>query len=136
MRADEAYTQRMTVEGRSLKERQRERELCPEFWKELTKGSLATHRQTQHGVAKGGLESEGGGADRGDGGDRGDDPITYSMAFPVRAGPRRFPVKGCSGRAATRTAMRVHFWNWHVRDTVLILEEGKPPHPRFPPSVT
>ena len=28
--------------------------------------------------------------------------------------------------------MRVHFCNRHVRDTVVILEEGKLPHPRFP----
>ena len=28
--------------------------------------------------------------------------------------------------------MRVHFWHRHVRDTVLILEEGNLPYPRFP----
>ena len=27
-------------------------------------------------------------------------------------------------------AMRVHFWRRHVRDTVIILEEGNLPHPR------
>ena len=26
--------------------------------------------------------------------------------------------------------MRVHFWRRHVRDTVIILEEGNLPHPR------
>ena len=26
--------------------------------------------------------------------------------------------------------MKVHFWNWHVRDTVVILEEGNSHHPR------
>ena len=31
-----------------------------------------------------------------------------------------------------RTAMRVHFWNRHVRDTVVILEEGNLPQPRCP----
>ena len=31
-----------------------------------------------------------------------------------------------------RTAMRVHFWHRHVRDTVVILEEGKLPHPWCP----
>ena len=86
-----------------------------------------THRQTQHGVAKGGLGSEG---DEADGG--GDDPRTYRMTFPMRVGPRPCPVEGCSGRASTRTTMRVHFWHRHVRDTVLILEEGNLPHPRCP----
>ena len=28
--------------------------------------------------------------------------------------------------------MRVHFWNWNVRDTVVILEEGNLPHSRCP----
>ena len=28
--------------------------------------------------------------------------------------------------------MRVHFWRRHVRDVVIILEEGKLPHPRCP----
>ena len=33
-------------------------------------------------------------------------------------------------RAGTRTAMHVHFWRRHVRDTVIILEELNLPHPR------
>ena len=41
-------------------------------------------------------------------------------------------MKGYSGRALTRMAMKVHFWNQHVRYTVMILEEGNLPHPRFP----
>ena len=36
------------------------------------------------------------------------------------------------GRAGTRTAMRVHFWIRHMRDTVIILEEGNLPHPICP----
>ena len=59
MREDKAYTRRMKGEGRIFKERQREWVLCPECGKDLSKGSLVTHRQTQHGVAKGGLGSEG-----------------------------------------------------------------------------
>ena len=49
------------------------------------------------------------------------------MAFLKRAGPSPCLVKGCSGQALTRTAMKVHFWNRHVRDTMVILEEGNPP---------
>ena len=115
MRVDEAYTRRMTGEGGSFKERQQEQVLCPDCNKDLAKGSLVTHCQTQHGVAKGGLGSEG---DESDGGDK---PRTYRLAFPARVGPRPCPVEGCSGRASTWTAMRVHFWHWPVRNTVVIL---------------
>ena len=65
VRADEAYTRRMMGEWRRFKERQRERVLCTECGKELAKGSLVTHRQTQNRVAKGGLGSEEGGSDGG-----------------------------------------------------------------------
>ena len=88
-----------------------------------------THRQTQHGVAKDGLGSEGGEADRGGGGDG---LITYILVFLARAVPRPCPVEGCSGFASTRKSMRVNFWHRHVRDTVVILEEGNLPHTRNP----
>ena len=52
------------------------------------------------------------------------------MSFPEKGGPRRCPVEGCPGNLATRTAMRVHFVHCHVLNTVVILEEGKFPHPR------
>ena len=54
------------------------------------------------------------------------------MKFPVREGPRPYAVEGCSDQASMRTAMRVHFWNRHVRDTVVILEKVNLPHPQFP----
>ena len=76
VRAYKAYTHRMTGEGRSFKERQRERVLCPECGKELAKVSLVTHRQTQHDVDKGRLGSEGDNADGG-----GDESRTYKMGF-------------------------------------------------------
>ena len=55
---------------------------------------------------------------------------TYRMEFP-KGGTQDCPVEGLPGKAGTRTAMRVHFWRRHVRDTVIILEEGNPPHPRY-----
>ena len=85
------------------------------------------HLQTQNGVDKGRLGSE---VDEAEGG--GDEPRTYRMVFPTRVGHRPCPVEECSGWALTRTAMRVHFSHQHVRDTVVILEEGNLPHPRFP----
>ena len=39
-------------------------------------------------------------------------------------------MEGCLVRAGTRTEMRMHFCNWHVRDIVIILEERNLPHPR------
>ena len=82
--------------------------LLTECGKEVAKGSLVAHRQTQHGVEKGRLG-------------QGNVPITYRMVFPANPGPMPCLVKGCSGRAATRTAMRVYLWYWHVRDTVVII---------------
>ena len=84
------------------------------------------HLQTQHRVDKWGLGSERYDADGGD------KPRTYRMAFPVRAGPRPFLVKGCSVQALMGTNMRVNLWHRHGRDTVVILEEGNLPHPLCP----
>ena len=39
-------------------------------------------------------------------------------------------MEGCPGRSGTRTEMRVHLWRRHVRDVVIISEEGHLPHPR------
>ena len=60
------------------------------------------------------------------------EPQIYSMAFPTKGDPRKFLVEGCRGQEAMQTAMRVHFLHRHVRDTVIILEEGNLPHPRCP----
>ena len=76
-------------EGRSFKEQQKEWVLCPECGKDLAKGSLVTHRQTQNDVAKGRLGLEGDEIDRG-----GNEPRTYKMEFLTRAGPRPFPAEG------------------------------------------
>ena len=51
------------------------------------------------------------------------------MNFPsVGGGASNCQVEGCPGWAT----MRVHLLHQHVRDTVIILEEGKLPQPRFP----
>ena len=84
------------------------------------------HRQNQHGVEKGGSGQEG---DKEGGGNK---PRTFRTVFPEIAGLMPCPVKGFIGKAVTWTAMWVHFWYRHVRDTVVILEEGNLPHPRFP----
>ena len=60
------------------------------------------------------------------------EPQTYKIYFPTAGGARNCPVKGCQVWAATRTAMKVHFLHRHVRYTIIILEEGNLPHPRWP----
>ena len=66
---------------------------------------------------------------RGHGGGEGGETQTYKLELP-KGGTTECPVEGCPGRAGTRTAMRVHFWRRNVRDTIIILEKGKLPHPR------
>ena len=126
VRSGEAYTHLMKGEGRSFKERQREGVICPECGKEVEKGSLVVHHQNQHGMVKGRLGQEG------DEEAGGDNARTCRMDIPANAGPRPCQFEGCSDRVSTLTAMCVHFWHRHVRDTVVILEEGNLPHPRCP----
>ena len=126
VRSDEAYTRRITGEGRSFKEQHQEQVLCPECGKDMVKGSLVNNRQTQHGVARGGLGTEG------DESARGNKPRTYSISFPAKARHRPSPFKGCRGHASTRKTTRVHFWRRHFRNTVVVLEEGNLPHPWCP----
>ena len=92
----------------------------------MAKGSLVTHRTTQHGVAKWGLGPEGNEADGVN------YPRTHRMEFPEKAEPITYPVNICSVRTSKQTVMRVHFCHWNVRNTVVILEEGNLHHPQCP----
>ena len=56
--------------------------ICMGCWKEVAKGSLVAHRQTQHGVEKSRLGQEGNEAAGGD------NRRTYRMVSPTKAGPR------------------------------------------------
>ena len=108
--------------GANSKRAEGERVTCGDCGQEMAAGSLDYHRMTQHRKAR----------ERGwtwtDAATGGEKPKTYRMEFP-KGGAKNCPVEGCPGRAGTRTAMRVHFWRRHVRDTVIILEEGNLPHP-------
>ena len=50
--SEEAYGRKMTGEGPTYRERQKERVECGECGKNMAAGSLASHRITQHGQAK------------------------------------------------------------------------------------
>ena len=123
-KSEEAYGRNMTGEGPTYRERQKERVECGDCGKEMTAGSLASHRMTQHGKAKASKWSwnesaTGGGETR-----------TYRVEFLTKGEARGCPVEGCQGRAGKRTAMKMHLCRRHVRDIVIILEEGNLPHTR------
>ena len=58
VRADEAYTWKMTWAGRSYKERQQDRVSYIECGKDLVRGLLAAHCQNKNGMTKGGPGQE------------------------------------------------------------------------------
>ena len=49
---EKAYRRKITGEGPTYWERQKERVECGDCWKEMVAGSLASHRMIQHGKAK------------------------------------------------------------------------------------
>ena len=83
-------------------------------------GFLAFHLQMQNGKGTSGRQHSGKKT-------TGGETSTYKMGLPTDEGTWNCPVERCTGRAATRTAMQVHFFHRHVQDTVIILEEGNLP---------
>ena len=59
-------------------------------------------------------------------------PRIYRIYFPREAGSIRCPVGDCEGQAKTHTNPRIHFVHYHIRDTIVITEEGNRLHPRCP----
>ena len=122
-RTTDGYRRRLTGDGNSFRERQRERVACGECGAEIASGSLSSHLMTRHGKAAPrrhlwAPQTTGG-------------PRTYKMNFP-KGSRRKCPMEGCPGVSETRAVMRVHFVHWHVHNTVVILEEGNLPLPRCP----
>ena len=112
----------MTGAGNSYQERQLVWVQCTECGEEMALGLLAVHLQTQYGKKTGGRRNW-------ETTSLGREPRTYIMDFPTNGGPQNCPIEGCLGQAATRKVVRVNFLHRHVRDTVIILEEGNLPHP-------
>ena len=109
--------------GPTYRERLKGQVACGECGKMLAVGFLSSNLMTQHGRAAGRRRQWSTPA-------AGVRPQIYRMSFPEKGGPRNCPVAGCPGRVETSTAMRVHLLHRNVLDTVVILEEGNPPHPR------
>ena len=55
---------------------------------------------------------------------------TYRVSLPKRLLRLWCLVEGCLGGASNRINLRVHFAHHHVRDTIVILEEGNRPYPK------
>ena len=56
-------------------------------------------------------------------------PRLYRVSFPRAYGLVGCLVEGCRGQASTRTNLRIHFVHFHMRYTIIILEEGNRHHP-------
>ena len=61
-----------------------------------------------------------------------DEAQTYRVSFLKHLSRLWCLVAGCLGGASSRTNLRIHFVHCHVRDAIVILEEGNRPYPRFP----
>ena len=116
-----AYGRRITGEGRSYRERQRDRVACEDCGEQLVVASLSSHLMTRHGRAAGQRRQWTTPA-------KGRVPQEYWISFPAKVGPRTCPVEGCPGKMAMTTAMRVHFVHWYVLKTMVMMEEGNFPH--------
>ena len=72
------------------------------------------------------------------GGGQGDNTTTpaytqlYQVSFPKTVGLVECPSKGCRGRGTIQDNLRIHFVHRHVRDKIVILEEGNHLHPQLP----
>ena len=98
---------------------------CMECGEEMAIGLLETQMKTHH-------RNEADGRRHWEAMSPGREPCTYRMAFLTAGVLRNCPIEGCLGQAATRTAIRVHFFHPHVRYTVIILDERNLPHPWCP----
>ena len=86
--SEEAYGRKMTGEGLTFWERKRERVECRDFVKEVTAGSLDSHRMSQHGKAR---ERRWKWTDAATGGGGGGETKTDWIEFP-KGGAKECPV--------------------------------------------
>ena len=112
-----AYRRRLTGDGGTYLERIRQETECPECGKMLQQGTLARHMLSQHDVYQRPrkrqrlMEQQE------------QNPVTYRISHPGHAAVR-CPVPGCAAAPTSRQSLRVHFSHRHVRDVIIIEEEG------------
>ena len=118
-----AYGRRVTGEGPMYRECLKGRVSCRYCGELMVVGSFRSHLMTQH-VRVAETRRRWRILDAGAG------LRTFLITFPAKEGPRSCLVEGCTGRALTKTAMRVHFLHRHVLGTAFIQEEVNLPHPQ------
>eukprot|EP00978_Attheya_sp_CCMP212_P011354 scaffold28024_cov58-Attheya_sp.AAC.2 len=115
-----AYERRMTGIGESYQARQQRRVVCPVCDASLAQSSLQHHLRVQHGQTTPvgrepapavGLSAE------------------YLVSSPKMVNSIDCPIEGCPGKATSKANPRAHFMHRHVKDTLIILDEGTFPHP-------
>ena len=88
---------------------------------ELATGSLKSHQQAQNRKET---------PPQGETATATPDPMIYRVSFPRVTESIGYPVEVCKGRETTRTNLRIHFILQHMRDMIVIMEEGNRHHPR------
>ena len=58
-------------------------------------------------------------------------PKIFRVSVPRTDRSISCQVEDCEGREMMRNNLGIHFVHRHMRDTVVIMEEGKSPHLRF-----
>ena len=101
--------------------RHQQRGVCEDFGEELVVVSINTYLHTQYGwVRVMTLPS----------------PFTlptqikHPVDFPWTATPINCPVDGFHRKDTSHTNLQLHFMQWNVEDTIIILNKGTVPHPR------
>ena len=121
--SEAAYGRRFMGEGPTYRERLKGQVSCGACRELLEAGSLTSNIMNQRGRV---AETQ----QRWINPAAGAGPRNFRITFLEKGGPRNCPVEGCPSRVATRMTMQVHFLHQNILDTVVIIEEGNPPHPR------
>jgi len=114
--SDEAYHFRMTGDGASYSDCQRQQLECPECGFHVRSSYLRTHRLHQHGIPLSQSEAEHV--------PPAEVPDLHIVSMPTRLFQIDCPVPGCPGRATDRFSLRRHFMHRHILDMIVIIEEG------------
>ena len=120
-----AYELQVTGIGSSYQEQLRRQVQFPECGVGLSMGYLLVHRQIQNGMVWVYQRRTPPTPPPGE-------AQTYWVSLPAILEKIRCPVEDCQGKAKNWNNLRVHFENFHVRDTIVILEDGNLPYPRYP----
>ena len=116
-----ACKRRVTGDGPSFREFQRQKVSCPTCGKPLARGSLQTHLRRVHGEELDPWLNEL------------EPPAThppcYKISFPRVLRKKACPVEGCHTQPTSPTNMRKHFMQKHPTATLCISEEGSNPLP-------